>query len=37
MSHWFWLGIDVCNKNGIRDNKERGIDCGGGGCPDCSK
>ena len=25
----------VCNNNGIQDNGETGIDCGGGNCPDC--
>jgi cysteine-rich repeat protein len=24
-----------CNYNGVQDNEEAGIDCGGGGCPPC--
>ena len=33
----FLLELGVCNENGKQDNEEEGIDCGGGGCPDCSK
>lgn len=29
-------GDENCNYNGIQDNNETGIDCGGGGCPVCS-
>ncbi len=28
--------VPVCNNNGVQDNGETGIDCGGGGCPACS-
>ncbi len=28
-------GDETCNNNGIKDNSETGIDCGGGGCPTC--
>jgi len=28
-------GSAVCNNNGVQDNGETGIDCGGGGCPAC--
>ncbi len=28
-------GTERCNYNGIQDNGETGIDCGGGGCPAC--
>lgn len=31
----FALFRQDCNKNGIMDNGETGIDCGGGGCFDC--
>ena len=27
---------DDCNRNGQKDNGESGVDCGGGGCDDCS-
>jgi len=29
-------GVEYCNDNGISDNGETGIDCGGGGCSACS-
>ncbi|MCK5122757.1 MAG: hypothetical protein KAQ87_01245 [Candidatus Pacebacteria bacterium] len=25
-----------CNNNGVKDNGETGVDCGGGGCPACA-
>ena len=28
-------GVVYCNYNGKQDNGEKGIDCGGGGCPAC--
>ena len=31
------LSLLVCNKNGIMDNYELGVDCDGGGCPLCRK
>ena len=27
----------MCNYNDVQDNGETGLDCGGGGCPDCRK
>lgn len=30
-------GAAYCNNNGIQDNGETGIDCGGGGCSVCGK
>ena len=29
--------LTVCNGNGKMDNGETGVDCGGGGCPDCGR
>ena len=29
--------LDACNDDGARNNGETGVDCGGGGCPDCGK
>ena len=29
------LFVAVCNNNGVMDNGETGVDCGGGGCPAC--
>ena len=27
--------LAVCNDDGVHNNAETGVDCGGGGCPDC--
>ena len=27
----------VCNKDGVQNNGETGVDCGGRGCPACGK
>ena len=29
--------LDACNDDGAQNNGETGVDCGGGGCPDCGK
>ena len=29
------LSVVVCNTNKVQDNGETGVDCGGGGCPNC--
>ncbi len=29
--------LAVCRKNGVQDNGETGVDCGGGECPACGK
>lgn len=35
-THTCKAAVPICNNNGIQDNGETGIDCGGGGCPACS-
>ena len=29
--------LAVCNYDGVQNNGETGVDCGGGICPDCGK
>ena len=29
--------LAVCNYDGVKNNGELGVDCGGGGCPNCGK
>ena len=29
--------LGVCNSDGLHNNGETGVDCGGGGCPACCK
>ena len=29
--------LAACNEDGEQNNGETGVDCGGGGCPECGK